>query len=380
MNPQRILTLSSALVLCSCFALAQTSAPATPASTAPAQDSAAKKPVVLPDQKLTDHGKMEIIRGMTAELGFARKPFPFGKNGITMKDGKIVSPSEEQLNEMMTMYGPAVKVGDRALITQVRFKDKAIIFDINGGPVKKQKWYQHIQVGVGGGVMQPGQPTDQTNIHGSLVELQFDKFVPEVTPAQLKQLLDPVLNFSAKTATEGYLDTVPPKAKAAIKDHKALVGMNREMVEYALGRPPQKYRDKDPNGNDYEEWIYGTPPQEVQFVRFEGDEVVRIEIMKVDGTKQVRTEREITIPNPQQTEVAQQQGQPAPNQPQGQAQQQPGGGSDQAPAERPSLRRPGEEDTPQPNPQDMPKNQRGPIPAGGGDPTQNAPPANGPPI
>ena len=386
---QCVLGLSSALVLCSSFAFTQT----TPSDTPPPAQKAdpyqmqvqppkpveKPKPVVLSDQKLTSNGRMEIIRGMTAELGYARKPFPFGKTGITLKDGKIVNPSEEQLQEMMTMYGPAVKVGEPAHITEVRFKEKAIIFDINGGPEKKKKWYEHIEVGGMGGTVTPGQPTDTTNIHGSYVELAFDKFVPEVTTAQLKQLLDPLINFSAKSSTQAYLDTIPPPAKKAIGDHKALVGMNREMVTYALGRPPQKYRDKD-GDTEYEEWIYGTPPQEVQFIRFVGDEVIRIETMKVDGTKTVRTEKEVVIPQ-DQPEVAQQGPQPAPGQPpqaQGQAQQQPPGGGtgdDQAP--RPSLRRPGEE-VGQPDPQGRPKTVPGPIPTGGQVPDQNDP-ANAPP-
>lgn len=370
MNTQRIFALSSALVLSTSFAVAQsTSTDAPPATRAdPYQMQVPKpqpkemvKPVVLPDRKLTNEGRMMIIRGMTAELGYARKPFPFGKTGITLKDGKLVNPTEQQLQDIMASYGAAVKVGDPAHITEVRFKDKAIIFDINGGPERKKKWYEHVTVGGAGGQITPGQPTEDTNIHGSFVEIEFNKFVPDVTPAQLKQLLDPVLNFSAKSATEAYLDTIPPKAKQAIADHRALVGMDRDMVTYALGRPPQKYRDKD-GDTEYEEWIYGTPPQQVQFVRFVGDEVVRIETMNVDGTKVVRTQREITI-QPTQTEVAQQQQQPAgPNQTPGQTQPQAQGqqptasttDSQTAATSRPSLRRPGETGS-QPSPTDAPK-------------------------
>jgi hypothetical protein len=371
MTATRIYGLLTALVLSSPFAYSQNTNDATPP---PAQKTDSfqmnvkapeeKKPVVLPDRKLDNAGRMEIIRGMTAELGYARKAFPFGKVGLSINtQGKLVSPTDQQLEEMLQVYGPAVKVGERAHITMVRFKDKSIIFEINGGPEKKKKWYEHIQVSGGGGAIQPGQPDDATNIHGSYVELVFDKFVPQATPEQLKQILDPIINFKATSATEAYLDTVPPKAKQAIADHKVLVGMNREMVTYAKGRPPQKYRDKD-GDTEYEEWIYGTPPQDVEFIRFVGDEVVRIENMKVDGTKTVRTEREIVL-QPEQPEVAQQQ------QPQGQAPgaqppaqqpttqgQQPGGGDDQGPTIRPTLRRPGEE-VGQPNDRDKPKNPTG---------------------
>ena len=94
---------------------------------------------------------------------------------------------------------------------------------------------------------------------------------------------------------EAYLETVPPAVKQAVKDHKVLVGMNREMVNYAKGRPEKKIREKDADGMEFEEWIYGTPPQPVEFVRLMGDEVVRMETMQVSGQKEVRTEREVEV-------------------------------------------------------------------------------------
>jgi hypothetical protein len=337
--------------------------------TAPTQEE--KKPVVIPDRKLTNPDRVEIIRGMTAEMGFARKPFPMGKTGLKLeaKTG-VITPDGQQLDAIMAGYGPALKPGDRARITDIKFKDKSIIFEINGGPAKKKKWYEHIQVSGMGGTVQPGQPTDDTNIRGSFVELAFDKFVPDLKPDELKRLLDPVMNFHAKSATEAYLDTIPAPAKKAITDHKALVGMNREMVTYAKGRPPQKHREKD-GDLEYEEWIYGTPPQDVEFIRFAGDEVIRIEVMKVDGTKQVRTDREVIIKK-EEPEVAQG-ATAAPGQPpagdQTQAQTQPAAAqtSDDGPKGKPTLKRPGEDtDTEQPipsNPRQLPKN----PPAGGPD-------------
>ena len=307
-----------------------------------------KEPVKIPDRKITTEGRMMLIRGMNAELGFARKPFPMGKTGLKLDaaTGKI-TPNDQELDGIMAGYGPSVKPGDRARITEVKIKDKSIVFDINGGPQKKKKWYEHIQVSGGGGSITPGTPTDETNVRGSYVELTFDKFVPDLTPDQIKQLLDPVLNFSSRSATEAYLETIPPKAKQAISDHKVLVGMNREMVTYAKGRPPQKHRERD-GDTDYEEWIYGTPPADVEFIRFVGDEVTRVETMKVTGEKVVRTDKEIILTK-EQPEVAQQQ-QPGdqtgrPGQPPAPA---PAAASNpDGPQGRPSLKRPGEE-TPEP--------------------------------
>jgi hypothetical protein len=84
------------------------------------------------------------------------------------------------------------------------------------------------------------------------------------------------------------------KVKEAIKNHHVLVGMNREMVMYAKGRPPKKVREHEEDV-EFEEWIYGEPPQDVEFVRFVGDEVVKLETMKVDGTKMVKVDKEISL-------------------------------------------------------------------------------------
>ena len=46
----------------------------------------------------------------------------------------------------------------------------------------------------------------------------------------------------------------------------------------------------------YQEWIYGDPPEDVDFVRLVDDEVVRLEIMKVDGEKVIQTERKSNSP------------------------------------------------------------------------------------
>ncbi len=293
--------------------------------------AADSKPDAAP--KLTVEARVAIIRALGSELAFARTTFPQGRKGLSLKDG-VISPGPQELQTLVASFGPAVKPGDRARITDIKFKDRSVLFEINGGPVKKKKWYERIQVSGMGGTVSPGQqqPDDNANMHGSYVELMFDKYVPDLTPDQVKELLTPVLNFSAKSAAEAYMDTVPPKVRDAIKNHQVLVGMNREMVTYAKGRPPQKVREKDEKGAEYEEWIYGQPPREMEFVRFVGDEVVRLEIMQVDGEKVVKTEKEVDIKPPQPALAEQQPQHPAGDQP--------------APAGKPTLRRPGEEAPP----------------------------------
>ena len=274
--------------------------------------------------KISSRTRLEIIRSLQSERVYSRVLFPQGKQGLAIKDG-VVRPNQMGVAQMVAENGAAAKPGDRCVISSVEVKDKEIIFEINGGPRKGPKWYQRIEVGGGmsGGSL-PGTGTPQSlDAHGSLVKLEFDKYVPEMTGEQVRALLDLVFDFKALTTAEAYEKTLPPKVQEAIKNHEILVGMDKEMVVYAKGRAPQKVRDKDDKGQDYEEWIYGTPPEEVDFVRFKGNEVARLEIMTVDGQKIVRTEKEVDLKS-RESELADAKPKPKP-------------------ANAPTLMRPGEE-------------------------------------
>jgi hypothetical protein len=294
---------------------------------------------------LSAQHRMELVRTFNADLVYIRTRFPMGKTGLTLKDGKI-SPSGEDLEKLLTLWGPSVKPGDRALITKFEIRGDRIRLEINGGPVKKQKWYQHIQVGMNNTMTTPGG-SDQNgpfnNPRGSYVDLLFDHHVPDLTVEQMKQLLWPVFDFDSKSPVDAYVETVPPKVKEAIKNHQVLVGMNREMVIYSKGRPEKKMREKDEQGAEYEDWIYGEPPKDVNFIRIVGDEVVRVETMKVGGEKIVKTEKEIDLGGPQVATAAQ---------------------KEQRPTKAPTLRRPGEE-TSQPSGSSVPTS----VPNTTGDPS-----------
>ena len=56
--------------------------------------------------------------------------------------------------------------------------------------------------------------------------------------------------------------------------------MSTDMVLFAKGQPQSKIREMD-GQMPFEEWIYGKPPEEVEFVRINGNRVIRVEIAKV---------------------------------------------------------------------------------------------------
>ena len=89
-----------------------------------------------------------------------------------------------------------------------------------------------------------------------------------MTPDDLKQYLSGLLDFSKQhSAAVQWMDTLPPDIQKAIQDKRPAVGMDREMVVAALGRPDRKVREKAPDGSETEDWIYGKPPAKTVFVK-----------------------------------------------------------------------------------------------------------------
>jgi hypothetical protein len=306
----------------------QLSAPPSPAQARPEQKPAPPIPANAP--RMSKQTRYEIIRDFETQIVYSRTAFPMGTKGLTFKDG-VTTPSGQELQQLLALWGLALRPGDPALISYVQIKDDHIHFDINGGAIRRKKWYQHIELsGANGAPVQVGPDQSVQNAHGSYLDIYFDKYVPEMSAQQLRDLLLPVLDFTARNKEQAYLDTVPPKVKEAILAHHVLVGMNSEMVLHAKGKPPKKVREKE-GDTEYEEWIYGDPPQDVDFVRIIGDEVVRVETMKVGGEKIVRTEKEVILAKSDKEEAKKEE--------------------DRSPT-APSLRRPGEDTDNVPKPAD----------------------------
>lgn len=223
-------------------------------------------------QALSDENRMAIIRGVSSEYARARITLPRGEKALVIdKNGNY---SENNLKALLMKYGPAVDAGQELQITRIEFRAQEILFEINGGGKKKRKWSDHVQVGVGGAPMPVSRPGASGFPTGSSLLLRFGERVPNLTPTEVKQLLAHVLNFTLQSAAVNYVDTLPPEFKEAVAKKEARVGMDRDMVLAALGRPERKIREKNREGVDQEQWIYGSPPAKVVFVIFEGDKVI----------------------------------------------------------------------------------------------------------
>jgi hypothetical protein len=233
---------------------------------------------------LQESSKLDLIRYVSGEFAKATRNLPAGKEGFLVYVGKPLSP--ELLERAVATHGAAVHIGDSAQITKLEFHDHSIAVDVNGGGRGKKRWRDHIQIGMGGTIptartttttdQENGPPGMQPGM-GSTIFLEFSKSIPDLTPEELKKLLGPFLDFAKqRSASVHWVDTLPPETKKAIQERRPAVGMDREEVVAAIGKPEHKVRERDSEGNEIEDWIYGQPPSKTVFVRFMGDRVTSI--------------------------------------------------------------------------------------------------------
>lgn len=227
--------------------------------------------------RLSGESRVAIVRQLSAEFAKSKKTFPAGKKSVEMEVGK--DWNEAQVRQLIANFGTSIRPGDQVQITRITFKDDRIIFELNGGGKKKRHWYEGIQVGMGGPPVSARRPDAETAgpPRGSWLTLVFPGPIPDLTPEQLKEYLAPVLDFSKqRSATANWVDSLPKEFQEAIKARKAVLGMDKDMVLAAMGRPDRKVREKDTEGVEKEDWIYGFPPAKTTFVSFVGDKVVQV--------------------------------------------------------------------------------------------------------
>lgn len=234
------------------------------------------QPTKTQNGPLQPMSRLSLVRYIDGELVQVVRSIPAGKKGFHMKAGAPLN--ETALRMAVAGAGSAINPGDRAQITNLDFKDKEIIVEVNGGGKGKTRLRDRIHLEVGGAPTMTTTPENRVNTNaGSTLYLDFDKPVPDMTADDLKQLLAGVLDFSKRhSAAVQWVETLPPEIQKAIQDKQPVVGMDHDMVLAAMGRPDRKVREKGTDGNEIEDWIYGTPPAKTIFVSFEGDKVTEV--------------------------------------------------------------------------------------------------------
>ena len=234
-------------------------------------------------EKLQPLSRLTLLRYIHGEFARVVNTLPATKKGFKVKAGE---PYDEQRHRAaVTSGGAAASPGDAVQITALLFREKEIILEINGGARKRTSWRDRIQVSMSGGPAPRGSvqradggggvPGFQGQ--GATIILDFDKPIPDLTPDELKELLAQYLDFSRqRSAAVQWIETLPEEFQQAIRDKRAVEGMDREMVLAAMGRPDQKVRERDIDGNEVEDWIYGQAPGKMIFVKFQGEKVISV--------------------------------------------------------------------------------------------------------
>src|SRR5262249_26469585 len=157
--------------------------------------------------------RVEIMRGLTAEYAKVKVVLPRSKKALDVQtDG---SYDKQKWADAMKELGPAGRVGDLVQVTRVEIAKDAIILEINGGMKAKGSWKDHVSIGMGGAT-RPISGGQQTNAPGgTTVALRFGEPIGEVTSADVKKMLAPILDFEKQTVTQQAIDQVTPEVKKA---------------------------------------------------------------------------------------------------------------------------------------------------------------------
>ncbi|MGH9804956.1 MAG: hypothetical protein ACRD4D_07270 [Candidatus Acidiferrales bacterium] len=242
-------------------------------------------PAATTQTPLSNEHRLEILRLLAYEYATTLQPLPASRS---VKEAVEVNAegllNENKLRQTLANRGAAVQPGEIVQITGIEFQRETILVEINGGGKKKKKWYERIIIQGSGGSIGGGAPPPQqapppgsgsaNTLQGSWVRLNFDGRIPDLSGTQVKELLATVLDFSRQSAAVPWIESIPEEFREAIKNKKAMVGMDRQMVLAAKGRPDRKVREVK-NNIETEEWLYGNPPF-VTFVVFVGETVIEV--------------------------------------------------------------------------------------------------------
>jgi hypothetical protein len=222
---------------------------------------------------LSPESRVILIRTLGSEYITLKVPLPVNKKGLEINGS---GEFDWQKNEKELAQAPTfLTSGSSVQITQILLENNRIVLEINGGGKKKRKLLEHIELGTGSQTRPIARPTFKEPPKGSFITIKFEKAVPDLTPDQVKEILANVADFSRKSATKTFVESVPEEFKEAVKSQRVEVGMDKDLVLAVLGRPLKKVRERK-GEVETEDWIYGEKPQKVVFITFVENRVVSV--------------------------------------------------------------------------------------------------------
>ena len=223
--------------------------------------------------QLSQDARFEILRTVIAQQAAARIALPRSSDGVELTDAGAVNP--DKVTRQIDKDGLAIAPGKVVTITQIGFGDKSIEVEIDGGTKKKKGILDRIEVGMGNST-RPIGGDQKEDAKGARLVLKFDGKVPSnLTPDQLRAMLNPLLDFDKSNFLNAGVDALPPEFREAVQLKEARIGMDKSTVLLALGRPNHRFTEKV-NGTEQEDWLYNGKGFRATFVTFEDNVVIRI--------------------------------------------------------------------------------------------------------
>lgn len=205
---------------------------------------------------------------MKVPLARSKKPLEFFVDGTF---------NRKYWEESFKAMGPAARAGDQVQITKVTFQGDKLLFDINGGLTSGRHWYDHVQTGtvISDAPMDSTGPSGTPTL-GTYVLVIFRKPMENLTSADVKKMLAPIMDFNQRSAAQLYTETLSPEMQKAIAEKRVTVGMTRDQVKMILGQRDSNYRETTKDGVETEDWIYGKGTGKYVFVTFAGSKVIAV--------------------------------------------------------------------------------------------------------
>src|ERR1035438_9409378 len=196
-------------------------------------------PGLLPaGNKLTWEDRVELTRGLTAEYATVKALLPRSSKPLVFDATN--GYDKNQWSEIARQSGPAARNGDLVHSHNVEIGEYKLVLQINGGFRGRRKWYQGVQIGMGGGTAPVSGNSDSNAPGGTSIEILFHKPLEPIKESEINKMLAPVLDFEKHSVTQLYSESLPPETQKAIKEKRVLVGMDHEQVRMALGQRTKK--------------------------------------------------------------------------------------------------------------------------------------------
>ena len=230
------------------------------------------------NSQLKSPARQELIRELSSEYATLKVALPINKKGLTINESGDFDLEKNE--EALLFSDQFIAAGITVQITKMSFDKNKLLFELNGGGKKKTRILEQIYAGTGVGMTPLAKPSDplsfrQPNPQGSFLTIKFDKFIPDLTPEEVKVIVSSVLDFSRKSFNRSHIKTLSEEFRKAQKRKRATLGMDKDMVLGSMGQPLRRIRETK-FGEIVEEWIYGERPHKVIFVEFREGIVVSL--------------------------------------------------------------------------------------------------------